>query len=863
MQKIEARPRPARGWTLWVVVAAVGLGGCGGSSNPQTNLPTGTPTETSATATIPSSPTAPAATATTATAAATPTATATAAATATATATETKAADTPTPSLADLCAGGTRCITLEPSANDQENVLAALIDAQLGDVIVLRRGSYHFSGPLSLTVDDVTVRGEGMDKTILSFRDNTTGGEGMLVMASHFTIENLALEDGPGDLLKVIGADGLTIRGVRAEWTNGADADNGAYGLYPVDCKNVLIEDSVVRGASDAGFYVGQSRNIILRRNLAELNVAGIEIENSYDADVFENTAIHNTGGILVFNLPNLAIKDGQRTRVFHNDIRDNNTLNFAPAGNTVAAVPTGTGVMIMANDRVEVFENQFSGNDTEQILVISFNTAEKFGTFKNTDPIFDPYPESIYILDNTYSGGGTHPAEGSGTFLLAAHNNMLPLPDIILDGDQNPDRLVDGVLPDALRTCVQESEATYMNLHGLTSATFDIGESSCTLDRLPEVIIPGVNDGSPTPTRVPVGETPTPTPGSGSAETRCQISGGTGVNFDPSQPACELLSSYRFFLGDGSAQKPNAGVVPYDLNTTLFSDFALKHRFVWLPPGTSAVYDESQTFDFPVGTVIIKTFAYPADFRDLSLGQRLIETRLLTRREHGWVGLPYVWNDDQTEARLQVVGADRPVSWIDAAGAPRDIEYHVPNANQCKECHSEAAGVMRPVGPKARNLNRDYGYAGGTENQLAHWTGIGYLSGAPDPAEAPRAAVFSDPNSGTLEQRARAYLDVNCGNCHNPSGFAHTTGLYLNIQESDPAQLGVCKSPVAAGKGSGGFSFDIDPGHADQSILTFRMRSTEPGIAMPELGRQTVDDEAVAVISEWIDSLQGSCSSP
>jgi uncharacterized repeat protein (TIGR03806 family) len=306
----------------------------------------------------------------------------------------------------------------------------------------------------------------------------------------------------------------------------------------------------------------------------------------------------------------------------------------------------------------------------------------------------------------------------------------------------------------------------------------------------------------------------------------------------------------------------PNEGVLPYDLNTPLFSDYAFKYRFVWVPPGESATYNDAESFDFPVGSVIIKTFAYPYDFRDPQAGQRLVETRLMMHKTQGWVPETYVWNDEQTEATLQITGATVPVSWVDLAGDMRSIDYHVPNANQCKECHNEHDNVTGPLGPKARNLNKDYPYSDGTENQLTRWSEMGYLSGAPaDPADAPRNAVFDDPSTGTLEQRARSYVDVNCGNCHNASGLARTTGLYLTIHETNSTALGVCKSPVAAGQGSGNLSYDVVPGQPDQSIIVYRMQSTTPGVAMPELGRQTTHEEALAVVRDWIASLPGSCN--
>lgn len=365
----------------------------------------------------------------------------------------------------------------------------------------------------------------------------------------------------------------------------------------------------------------------------------------------------------------------------------------------------------------------------------------------------------------------------------------------------------------------------------------------SVTIDEVVAGVNNGLNDCPPAP-----------------SETSCSVPQGSGVNFDPDEPACDLLSSYRFFRGNGSRQEPNDRVLPYDLNTPLFSDYASKHRFVWMPAGTSARYDDFESFDFPVGAVLIKTFSYPYDYAHPERGERLIETRLLVRRAGGWVGLPYIWNVEQTEARLRLVGGRFPVTWVQSDGEVRSIGYSVPNANQCKECHAEHDRVMGSLGPKARSLNKDHTYPNVDENQLEHWAAAGYLEGAPDPDEAPRNAVFDDPSTGTLAERARAYLDVNCGSCHNPTGLARTSGLFLTIDVTDPLQLGICKIPVAAGQGSGGFAYDIEPGHPERSILVFRMESIAPGIAMPELGRQTRHEEALEVIRDWIASLPGGC---
>ena len=329
-----------------------------------------------------------------------------------------------------------------------------------------------------------------------------------------------------------------------------------------------------------------------------------------------------------------------------------------------------------------------------------------------------------------------------------------------------------------------------------------------------------------------------------------------TGVALDAlmaSTPA-PTLSAYRLFTDDG-ARHPNAGVTPYALNTPLFSDYAEKTRFLYLPPGTHAAYRPQGALDLPVGATLVKTFAYPADFRRPDEKVRVLETRLLIHRRSGWVALAYVWNADQTEASLKRAGTRIDVSYLDAQGQARQIDYRVPNQNQCKECHS-LSGRIAPIGVKARNLNGELPYAGGTENQLAHWTRTGLLTGAPSPDKAPRTAVWSNA-AEPLEARARAYLDGNCGHCHNPRGMASNTGLNLDLEEQRAAKIGIGKRPVAAGKGSGDLETDLVPGRPDASIIAYRMGSTDPGVMMPELGRSVVHEEGLALVRDYIARMR------
>jgi uncharacterized repeat protein (TIGR03806 family) len=299
-------------------------------------------------------------------------------------------------------------------------------------------------------------------------------------------------------------------------------------------------------------------------------------------------------------------------------------------------------------------------------------------------------------------------------------------------------------------------------------------------------------------------------------------------------------LSDFRFFTGP-RADQPNRGVTPYDLNTPLFSDYTDKSRYVWMPPGRKARYTADGVFEFPVGTALIKTFSNVVDPRMHVLRYDKIETRLLLRRANGWVALPYVWNADRSDAELKRAGTRVPLSRTDPYGVKTSFSYAVPNVNQCKGCH-DSGGAITPIGPKARNLNNGH--------QLESWKQMGLLDTVP--ANAPSVPRWDDPLA-PVDLRARAYLDVNCGHCHNRNGPANTSGLWLDWHQPKGVNLGFGKRPTAAGRGSGDLEFAITPGHPEKSYLIYRMQSLDPGIAMPELGRAMVHKEGVALLSEWI----------
>ena len=320
-------------------------------------------------------------------------------------------------------------------------------------------------------------------------------------------------------------------------------------------------------------------------------------------------------------------------------------------------------------------------------------------------------------------------------------------------------------------------------------------------------------------------------------------------------EPFPRKLSEWRLFLASSLPLQPNAGVLPYDLNTPLFSDYASKYRFVWMPPGTSAQYRDDAAFEFPVGAVLVKTFAFAVDGRS---GEKLIETRLLVRVRTGWKVLSYIWDEQQTDATLEIVPDPVKVQWTSASGKHLDFTYVIPNANECHECHDNNKTLL-PIGPKARNLNRDFAYTDGTENQLDRWARVGYLAGLPAAPARPRAAKWDDPGSGSLDDRARAYLDNNCAHCHQPGSQAGYTGVDFRLTQRGISQQGLCKAPNSAGF-VGALRYDLVPGRPDDSILIYRLESTAPKISMPQLSRDVVHEEGVKLLREWIAALPGDC---
>ena len=377
----------------------------------------------------------------------------------------------------------------------EEHLIEQLILAEPGDTIELKAGHFAITNQLSLSVDNVMIKGQGMDLTVLDFKNQEIGAEGFMITGNHVTLQGFTIADPKGDGIKAPNVSNLTIRDIKVIWTDGLKQDNGAYGFYPVSSQNILIEDCFVSGASDAGIYVGQSDKIIVRKNIVQQNVAGIEIENSKNADVYQNAISNNTAGILVFNAPDLPV-NGAKTRVFNNYITRNNTKNVSYPSNAVADVPQGTGIMILSYKIVEAFDNIISYHQTAAIIISSYLWNGR----PILDPNYDPYPESIYLYRNDIYSNGTSPQGGSSLHskkTVATLKKMigLPFPDIIFDGSINPKKIgPDGQPLAPVRICLDnhpdqrfvnlDAQNQYQNI--IFSKTFHL----CQHQHLPQVII-------------------------------------------------------------------------------------------------------------------------------------------------------------------------------------------------------------------------------------------------------------------------------------------------------------------------------------------------------------------------------------
>ncbi|WP_076536927.1 parallel beta-helix domain-containing protein [Shewanella sp. UCD-KL21] len=827
-------------------------------------------------------------------------------------------------------------IMVEAGDNLTISIQEALINAQSNDVIVLPKGNFKIESTLLFDGDvdgdgsfakNITIMGYGQDETVLDFSE-ANSGDGIFVQnAMNIIIQDLSVNEAKNNGIKLKNTNGIILRRLATIWEGELDEGNGAYGLYPVECENILIEDTYVRGSADAGIYVGQSQYIVVRRNIAKENVAGIEIENSKYADVYDNEAMGNTGGILVFDLPINNHRYGSSVRIFNNKVYDNNTLNFANASSNPAGVhivPPGTGVIVLSTDDVEIFNNEITNHDTVGLTISSFFIAEPdISTFVGNygqpgqaiDDGWRPTPRNISIHDNVISDYGTKPKgyliKDIITAYVLTHG---ALPGILYDGlgemfSNNGTAAYLGLqeLPFAAdgsdNVCAQNNgEVSIGRLYANNNTDASIADvlyektqmdlMNCAQVSLPvhtvtfgdEIFGCGVDDdtaGCDGGTLIggggSIGEGEGGLEGDGDLAL-CEASG-DNVSWDALLKAnCPNLSDYNLFADMANpTDGPNSGGLPYDLNTPLFTDHASKYRFVYLPDGTIADYSENESFDFPVGTVISKTFSLPTNTNNRGFANEdLIETRLLIHRDTGWTALPYVWKADKSDAVIAKAGAIQGKTVIHK-GTELAFDYVVPSMNQCKQCHQfkadeDSNAVFMPIGPKARHLNKNYEYSDGAMNQLAKWQAEGILQGVPELDTVPMMPKFQDGDEANIDSMsdtelmaaAKGYLDINCAHCHRPEGNASNTGLKLeywrSYDEDAGFSHGTCKSPVAYGGGSLGF--DVVPGNPEESILHFRMETNEPGDRMPEIGRSLSHDEGVALINEWIKRLPAaSCS--
>ncbi|MES1943974.1 hypothetical protein PC39_07664 [Salinisphaera sp. PC39] len=956
-----------------------------------------------------------------------------------------------------------RTFQIEPGPDATEDALTRFIDARPGDTIEFGCGFFQIDSTLLLTnTEAVTIKGCGMDRTVLSFRNNNNP-EGLLVDdARGITIEGLTVADTDGNAFELRNVDHGTLRGVRAFWSSGggrasADpitADNyqdgrldvactdpatqdpgalennlpgadttspdytvsdqaGRYGIYPVKSQNILVEESESIGASDAGIYVGQTSTAIIRDSRAAYNVFGFEIENVRHGEYSNNLAECNTGGFLIYDLDNLT-QYGERTLMHDNVSRMNNTYNFTEGG-FVSNVPPGSGMITLAYDRIDVYNNVFEDNNTAGIIHVSYELFPE-GAGRPSDNKIDFYTEGMRIFDNEFrNNGNSLPVATTNDLLSQDITALLPalvglktqagcvLPQnlgaCLAPNTEHPevntgfrgahivwDGLLDEYDPDCpypedskgepvpeeenfegkprytnehpdpgchynaykfhtdrdgdprkkplfFASCIDANNSfsddsiKFANFHGTEGvnaaialatgnaptpeqlaeiqnfpADFDMSAHECdeaygkNLGRIEPVEIP--------PFEPSVDIEPPPTPEEIAALCNADVAQGE-VNFDAGRVDCPNLAQYNLFADpDDPTSEPNGKSFPFVLNTKLFSDYAVKYRVAFLPPGERATYmapgadSPTGTIVFPTGTIIAKTFSFVEDGEEAH-----IETRLLIKREGNngtarWRGLPYLWETDESGepvANLKLAGATVATSWdfTDSYGKPQSgstDSYSVPNANQCISCHAnrDLEGGSAPIGPKVRNLNRPYQsestvvtdqgrhpIAG--NNQIAYLCDHGFLAGCPDDlgidpntqiaTNLERLPRFDEPgDSGfqagsdeDIEARARAYFEVNCHHCHNPDGFASNTGYFLDTFRRIDTSYGICKGPTAAGaEGSGGREVDVHPGDASSSIVEYRIgpEADTPAAKMPPISRSVVHAEGHALIRNWINNV-------
>jgi uncharacterized repeat protein (TIGR03806 family) len=955
--------------------------------------------------------------------------------------------------------GQGRTFLIKPGASATLVMKTAMIQAAPGDVIQFDCGFFDLTATLQLiNTEAVTIKGCGKDKTVLSFRNNNAPEGILAVNVNGLLIEDLTVVDTGGNGLELRSVNHGTVRRVRALWSSGggrkstdpitaANAfvipegetkprrlnvpcthpatenpnapesnpenttspdytvshESGRYGIYPVSSENILIEESESLGASDAGIYLGQSNNSIIKNSRAAYNVFGMEIENVSGGEYVGNIAECNTGGFLVYDTDGLA-QYGDRSRMYQNISRNNNSYNFTESG-FVSNVPQGSGFITMAYDRVDIFDNDFYDNGFLGVAFVSYDVFPPGD--RPGEKRIDLYDEGIHIFGNRFKNNGNglappntndlqnekfarffpamvglknqaacnqNPSDVDNcppgdTYrgahivwdgLLDEHDAACPYPvdadgkpvphdergkPLLTNRDPNPAchynaykfDLASAATPKPRKmpdwyNCIDnntfEEGLPYTNVHGTKgleavilanpddpvatldgvsqtdaegfAADFDIERHDCVaqygknLALLPPIVIEPF---------VPSGEFD-PAPSDATVAQLCGAAVGAGeVNYGAAPVNCPTLDQYHLFSNpEDPTSTPNGTGVPFSLNTKLFSDYAVKYRVAYMPPGTKATWDTSRpnsTLAFPTGTIIAKTFS----FRDEAANTETpVETRLLIKRVTSkgrarWDGLPYVWTTEggKKVAKLTLIGTELSASWdlhdVDSGAHYEGTtdKYLVPNIHQCQTCHSntDKEGGASPIGLKVRNLNGAFRSESDTvtgqgtfkelagKNQLQYWCSHGLIAGCPDlglsestqvAAAVERVPIFNKPGDGNatdsakdIEARARSWLEVNCQHCHNDRGYAGTTGLFLDSRRVVDQTFGICKHPIATGTGgSNNRPVDIWPGDIAKSIMEFRIGTgaTTNDARMPPLARSVVDVAGHALIAEWITNV-------
>lgn len=919
----------------------------------------------------------------------------------------------------------TKTYRICPGPEAEKQAVIAFFDAHEGDLIEFCAGQFDFGVGLTMTgKKGITIKGAGREKTFLRFAQSSDQDGFNLNRMTGVTVEDLTIYDAPGNGLRIFRSDQVTVRGVKVGWSisdpvspygnyNSDPASwsgNGSYAFYPVITHQVLIEDSVSVGSADAGVYVGQSSDILVRRTEAYHNVAGFEFENTYRAEFVDNYAHDNVGGFLVFDLPG-RVQFGEKNLVHHNRSYNNNIPSFAPHGAIVAYVPSGTGVLVFSSDQLELYANDIKDNKTVGIVVANYGLAD----VNQSQTRYDFFPEGIHIYDNVLTNNGyapqlpetarssCHGANGlpgipdlptpehptapidcftnNATLLVTIiqAKNLGKSAQIIWDGAVDVPSACEAVpvdsdgiplnQPNPQEGRAQRYEARmdergrpnlyqhdpepackynrwkfnadgtlkrpqngmciegntfiksnplallvddYANIHfatadptasgNLTPATHDM-PSEC-----PIVEAPLLAQFTPVIESYVANPANDPRPSETDLARICGAGRPGQINHEAlARFNCPRLQDYGLFQdAEDPTRNPSGFGVRFDLNSILFSDYAVKHRFLFLPPDAAGrpqkasyqdhehcdtlnIYDcYTATLGFPVGTVFAKTFAFKA-----GAVEDVVETRLLIKRAHAdgspyWVGYAYEWktgSDGQRHAELRLEGATRAVHWDyddedpdaqDANGQRLHYlgsaeHYGIPNAGACLLCHGgdDREPGAAPIGPKVRNLNKRVHYADvGDMNQLDYLQlkGLLDLPAGKTPADLERMAKFNVIGSGDASDaakdkhlRARAYLEVNCMHCHNSAGAAQNSGLHLDAFTEPMGQgHGICKPPIAAGKAADNADYDIVPGNAANSLLAIRLTSTEAGIKMPPTARTQMQAEAVTLVTDWIDNVVG-----